>query len=89
MAKKNWIASALPKSHHGIFSAKAKRAGMSTHACAEKEKNVSGKLGAEARLALAFEGMHGGIAAFATPALAKGPSYQGAYHPRAETHVCI
>ena len=24
------------------------------------------------------------IAAFATPALAKGPSYQGAHHPRAE-----
>ena len=24
------------------------------------------------------------IAAFATPALAKGPSYQAAYHPRAE-----
>jgi hypothetical protein len=24
------------------------------------------------------------IAAFATPSLAQGPSYQGAYHPRAE-----
>jgi hypothetical protein len=60
MAKKNWIAKAVPKSHRGIFSAKAKRAGMSTHAYAEKEKNAPGKLGAEARLALQFAKMRGG-----------------------------
>jgi len=57
MAKKHWIAGAVPKSHEGIFSAKAKRAGMSTHAYAEKEKGAKGKLGNEARLALRFEGM--------------------------------
>jgi hypothetical protein len=53
----NWIEKAVPKSHRGKFSAKAKRAGMSTHAYAEKEKNAKGTLGAEARLALRFEGM--------------------------------
>lgn len=39
----------------GAFRAKAKRAGMSTHAYAEKERHASGRLGKEARLALTFE----------------------------------
>ena len=46
----NWIAKATSK-NKGKFSAKAKRAGMSTAAYAAKEKNAGGKLGQEARLA--------------------------------------
>jgi hypothetical protein len=53
----HWIEKAVPKSRRGVFSAKAKRAGMSTHAYAEKERKAPGKLGEEARLALRFEGM--------------------------------
>jgi len=41
----------------GAFSAKAKAAGMSTHAYAEKEQHAPGTLGREARLALTFEKM--------------------------------
>lgn len=59
MPRKNWIKSAVPESHKGVFSAKAKAAGMSTAAYAEKEKDAPGKLGAEARLAKQFEGMAG------------------------------
>lgn len=47
----NWIAKATAK-HKGKFSAKAKKAGKSTHAYAEQEKGASGTLGKEARLAL-------------------------------------
>lgn len=47
--KENFIARATK--HKGVFKAKAKRAGMSTAAYAEKEKNAPGKLGKEARLA--------------------------------------
>lgn len=43
------------KGTKGVFSAKAKAAGMSTHAYAEKEKGAKGKLGKEARVALMFE----------------------------------
>lgn len=43
--------------HPGVFSAAAKRHGESTHEFAEKEKGASGKEGARARLALAFEKM--------------------------------
>jgi len=39
MAKKHWIAGAVPKSHEGIFSAKAKRAGMSTSGTAQGEQS--------------------------------------------------
>ncbi len=49
MAKK-WIAGAIKKP--GSFTASAKKAGMSTHAYAEKEKHASGKAGQRARLAL-------------------------------------
>lgn len=46
-----WIQSATANSH-GQFRAKAKAAGMSTMAYAEKEKNAPGKTGKQARLAL-------------------------------------
>jgi hypothetical protein len=49
MARK-WIAGAT-KNAHGQFAAKAKKAGVSTAAYAEKEKGAPGKLGKEARLA--------------------------------------
>ena len=45
----------------GVFKAAAQRAGMSTRAYAEKKKHASGKVGARARLALAFmHARHGG-----------------------------
>lgn len=50
-----WMQSAVPESHKGKFSAKAKAAGKSTHEYAEEEKGASGTLGKEARLALTFE----------------------------------
>lgn len=56
MAKK-WIAKATSNAH-GQFAAKAKAAGMSTHAYAEKEKGAPGKTGKQARLALTLMGMH-------------------------------
>lgn len=61
-SKKKWIQKAVPKSHRGIFTAKAKAHGMSVHAYAEKEKHAPGKTGKQARLALVFEqhkGFHG------------------------------
>ena len=39
---------------HGAFSAKAKKAGMSTSSFAKKESGAQGKLGKEARLAETF-----------------------------------
>lgn len=45
---------AVEPSHEGKFSAKAKRAGMSTQAYAEKEKHAGRTLGKEANLALIF-----------------------------------
>jgi len=47
---KNWIKGAIKKP--GSFTSSAKKAGMSTHAFAEKEKHASGKMGQRARLAL-------------------------------------
>lgn len=55
MAKNKWMKSAVKPSKKGVFSAKAARAGMSTHAYAEKEQRAPGTLGKEARLALTFE----------------------------------
>lgn len=48
--KKKFIASAT-KNAHGQFAAKAKKAGMSTAAFANKEKDAGGKIGKEAVLA--------------------------------------
>lgn len=45
----NWIKAG--DKHPGKFAAKAKAAGMSTRAYAEKEKDAPGKLGEEARFA--------------------------------------
>lgn len=47
---KDWIKGAIK--HPGAFSAKAKKAGMSTKAYAQKEKGASGSTGKQARLAL-------------------------------------
>ena len=56
MAKK-WIDKAT-KNAHGQFREKARKAGMTTRAFAEKHKGDSGKLGKQARLALTLMGMH-------------------------------
>lgn len=53
MAKQKWEQGAVK--HPGVFKASAKKAGMSTAAYAEKEKNAPGKTGKRARLALTFE----------------------------------
>ncbi len=50
MAEK-WMAKAFANSH-GQFKAKAKKAGMSTKAFAEKKKGAGGKTGKQANLAL-------------------------------------
>lgn len=55
----NWIAGAT-KNSHGQFRAKAKAAGMSTRAYANKEASAPGKTGKQARLAKALMGMHHG-----------------------------
>lgn len=54
--KKMWISRATAK-HKGRFAAKAKAAGMSTHAYAEKEKHAGGTLGKESNLALTLSRM--------------------------------
>ncbi len=46
----NWIQGAIK--HPGVFSAAAKRAGMSTAAFAQRHKNDPGTLGRRARLAI-------------------------------------
>lgn len=53
MAKDKWEQSAVK--HPGSFTAQAKKAGMSTAAFAQKNKNAPGKTGSRARLALTFE----------------------------------
>lgn len=55
--KSKWIKKAVKPSRKGVFKEKAERAGMSTAAYAEKEKDAPGKLGKEARLAKTFAGM--------------------------------
>lgn len=56
--RKRWIQKAIPKSHEGKFSEKAKEAGMSTRTYADKEASAPGTLGREARLAKTLMGMH-------------------------------
>ena len=56
----NWMKSAVIPSHKGLFSAKAKRAGMSTQAYAAKKSSAPGTLGKEARLAETFAKLRGG-----------------------------
>lgn len=56
--KKNWVKKAVPESRKGAFKVKAERAGMSTRAYADKEKNAPGALGKEARLATTLMGLN-------------------------------
>lgn len=57
---KKWIAKAINPRHEGQFAAKAKAAGMSTRAFAERHKHDSEPTGGQARLALQLMGMpHG------------------------------
>ena len=53
----HWMEHAKIK--RGAFSAKAKKAGMSTSSFAKKESGASGKLGKEARLAQTFAKFRG------------------------------
>ena len=55
--KKNWVKKAVKPENRGKFREKAERAGMSTRAYAEKEKNALGTLGKEARLATTLMGL--------------------------------
>ena len=54
--KGKWIKGATSNAH-GQFAAKAKAAGMSTAAYAEKEAHAPGKLGEQARLAETLMGL--------------------------------
>jgi hypothetical protein len=47
-----WMQAAVPKSHRGLFTAKAKKAGKSVQAYARAKAGAKGKLGKEARFAL-------------------------------------
>lgn len=53
--KQRWMKSAVPESHRGAFTEKAKKAGEFVHSYAEKEKHNGGKIGKEANLAMTFE----------------------------------
>ena len=53
--KKKWIAGAIK--HPGAEGKAAAKAGMSTHAYMEKEKNAPGKAGKRARLGLTLSKM--------------------------------
>jgi len=46
-----WIQKAVPASHRGIFTAKAKAAGKSVAEYAKEKAHAPGKLGKEARFA--------------------------------------
>lgn len=52
---KNWIKGAIKRP--GAFRKKAKAAGMSTRAYAQKMKDAPGRTGKQARLALTLMGM--------------------------------
>jgi hypothetical protein len=52
----HWIQGAIK--HPGAETASAKKAGMSVHAYAEKNKGASGTAGKRARLALTLEKLH-------------------------------
>ena len=47
-----WMQAAVPKSHRGIFTAKAKRAGKSVQQYARAKQHAPGTLGKQARFAL-------------------------------------
>lgn len=50
-SKEKWIQKAVPKSHRGIFTAKAKAADKSVAEYAKEKAHAPGKLGLEARFA--------------------------------------
>lgn len=54
-SKSKWMKKAVPESHKGLFTKKAKAAGKSVHEYAEEKKHAGGTLGKEANLALTFE----------------------------------
>jgi hypothetical protein len=56
----HWMQKAVIPSHKGLFSAKAKRAGVSTKEYAKEKATAPGTLGKEARLAETFEKLRGG-----------------------------
>lgn len=56
----SWMQKAVIPSHKGLFTAKAKRAGMSVSEYAAKKADAPGTLGKEARLAQTFEKLRGG-----------------------------
>jgi hypothetical protein len=55
MPKKDWISGAIKRP--GAFSAKARRAGMTTIAYARKHQKAPGLLGQQARLAITFSNL--------------------------------
>lgn len=59
MADNHWMQSAVIPSHKGLFTKKAKAAGMSVPQYAAKKSGASGTLGKEARLAQVFEKLRG------------------------------
>ena len=57
MADKNWIAKAVPPSHKGLFTKKAKAAGKSVSEFASEKKDAPGKTGKQARFAMVMKGL--------------------------------
>lgn len=57
MAEK-WIQKAIPPSHKGRLTAKAKKAGMSPMAYAKEHMHSKGTTGKQARLAVTLSKMH-------------------------------
>ena len=53
----HWIQDAVPKSHEGLFTAKANKAGESVGKFAQEHIHDSGKLGAQARFAANMRGL--------------------------------
>jgi len=47
-----WMQAAVPKSHRGLFTRKAEKAGKSVQTYAQLKAHAPGKLGKEARFAL-------------------------------------
>jgi len=52
---KRWIAKATPERTRGVFTRKARAAGMTVQAYARKMRHAGGRLGRQARLALTLK----------------------------------
>ena len=72
----SWMQSAVIPSHKGIFTAKAKKAGMSVPKYAAKKASAGGTLGKEARLAQTFAKLRGGKTEKESPAEDKAEGYK-------------